>query len=151
MNTDIEEIRLLSVQVANIFCDRITLMLGHSMNNKAGGPYMVAVVYQKALDLLQLDEDIAVATRAEFLKTLSNRFLVNNLSISKDNFDILPKDKKTEMIVDVLWEEIEKVYNVMLLSSKTLENNIEKVNVESLDERTGIREGNSAVFRKSTI
>lgn len=114
MHTDIEDMRLLSLEVAEQFFAHSNEVFSQFERNSFNAPSMVALVYDKAFLLLQADDEIAVTTRAAFLKSLSGKYTTRMYEIAFSGSNRLPMDKMTESFVDQVWEYIEQSYTTML-------------------------------------
>lgn len=110
MNTDIEELRLLSLDVAEIFYARSCAILEPYQSHVFDATQMVALVYEKSFNFLQADQDIAPSTRVALLKSLCNKYSTRMFKLEFSGPGLLSMPKMTESFVEQVWGCIEKSY-----------------------------------------
>lgn len=114
MNIDIEEIRMLSLKIAETFYKRLTNVLDNYQCSCVNEPKIVSLVYNQSFSTLQNDADISVATRAAFLKSLSGKFNSNMFEVEFRGSQKLPMEQLTEDLFNQIWDRIESAYTSML-------------------------------------
>lgn len=115
MNTDIEEIRLLSLEVAEQFHDRSVIILEHHANFNINRPHMIALVYAHVFELLNADQDISVSTRAKFLKSLAAKFTKNLFDMDLYVSAPIPVNQRVEKMVHQVWAHLDESYTAMIV------------------------------------
>lgn len=116
MNTDIEDMRLLSLDVAEIFYARSRDLLEAHRSNLFDATQMIALVYEKSLNFLQADQDISPSTRAAVLKSLCGKYTLRMFDLEYSGPNLLSMPKMTESFVDQVWTRIENSYLRMIAS-----------------------------------
>lgn len=144
MNTDIEDIRLLSLEVAEEFHGRLSNIVENHAMSHLNGPHIISLVYTHVFELLHADQDVSVSTRVAFLKNLVSKMTKNLFDVEFYGPTRLPEDKRTEEVVRQLWVHLDKAYTNMIsvglpMLSITVESPAQRIKdarVKSTDEHT---------------